>query len=425
MASVSKRRWTHKGEPREAWIVRYRDQDGTHRQETFSKKKEADAFRSKVEVDIRAGAHLAKSEKLKVNEVVEAWLRYQEQRWRSGEIGKGRYLTVCGHMNTHVRPSIGRRLWADLTAFDIETWARELMQPGYRGRKEGLSPWSVKALMAEMVMIEGFALKRRMQIKPIMADARRALGSLKGKAIRVITKDELRRVMEEIERPRNGVSPRGRQMLRCYVTLAAFCGLRLGEINGLRVANIDFDRSVIRVRNSITRWGELKGPKTKAGNRDVPLPAALGDFLRVWLRDFSIENKLGLAFTTGTGEVMVQIDWSRRWQNLVRWAGLNDADPESVHFHALRHFAASYMIAQQIPLPDVARLLGHETFDTTLQVYAHPLLEMDRHQAVLDQLSTDMSVRTYRGNSRRAARMDASEERQEARRIAQGAGIDA
>ena len=55
------------------------------------------------------------------------------------------------------------------------------------------------------------------------------------------------------------------------------------------------------------------------------------------------------------------------WQGLLKHAGL-----PSFHFHALRHFCASWMIENRMPLTDVASLLGHANFDMTLHVYAHP-----------------------------------------------------
>lgn len=73
------------------------------------------------------------------------------------------------------------------------------------------------------------------------------------------------------------------------------------------------------------------------------------------------------------------------WRRLLKRAGLGDG--ASLHFHALRHFAASVMIQQGIPLPDVARLLGHESFDLTLEVHAHPTREMSYHSPAFNRIA--------------------------------------
>ena len=52
----------------------------------------------------------------------------------------------------------------------------------------------------------------------------------------------------------------------------AFCGLRFGDICGLTLANIGFERRAIKVRHNSTDWDELKDPKTRAGFRTVPVP---------------------------------------------------------------------------------------------------------------------------------------------------------
>ena len=44
---------------------------------------------------------------------------------------------------------------------------------------------------------------------------------------------------------------------------------------------------------------------------------------------------------------------------------------EDVRLHDLRHTVASQAVLQGIPLPVVARLLGHSRADMTLRVYSH------------------------------------------------------
>ena len=58
---------------------------------------------------------------------------------------------------------------------------------------------------------------------------------------------------------------------RAFWAVALFCGLRRGELRGLRWTNVDFDGGVIRVERS---WDPVKGPvdvKTGAGRRAVPM----------------------------------------------------------------------------------------------------------------------------------------------------------
>ena len=61
---------------------------------------------------------------------------------------------------------------------------------------------------------------------------------------------------------------------RAAVLIAAWCGLRFGEIAQLRRKDVDLDRARLRVRRAVTHvdGADLVGaPKTEAGVRDVAI----------------------------------------------------------------------------------------------------------------------------------------------------------
>ena len=47
--------------------------------------------------------------------------------------------------------------------------------------------------------------------------------------------------------------------------------------------------------------------------------------------------------------------------------------PDEVHFHCLRHFYASRMLAAGVPLPTVSAMLGHSSPAVTARIYSHHL----------------------------------------------------
>ena len=90
------------------------------------------------------------------------------------------------------------------------------------------------------------------------------------------------------------------------VQLAAWCGLRFGELAELRRKDVDLRSRVIKVRCGVVRakvdsdqgsgrQAILKGPKTDAGVRDVPIPPHLLGDVRAHLRDHAEEGRDGLA----------------------------------------------------------------------------------------------------------------------------------
>ena len=383
MAAVSKRTWTYKGETKTAWTVRWRDGADVQRQKTFDFKRDADAYRLKLDNDAAHGLNLKKPP-TPLREVARLFGNQIEARYSAGQIGRSRRDALATILNHHVVPYLGATPICDLTPLRIESWVADLARRGNRKTKAGLAPATTMAVVAGMHMLEDFAIKHGYMVRPIMREARKEIGRLRSKPIRVPSHREIHALLDQVRRGAGGQDARSRDMLVCYVYLAVFCGLRAGEISGLRAENVDFAHRVVRVRNNLTHYDELKEPKTHAGVRDVPMAAIVAEALRDWLTRHWVENVRGLAFTTPSGKAIVGCEFNSRWNRLRARAGLGGDDP--VHFHALRHFHASVLVEQGVPLTEIARALGHQTFDTTLMVYAHPLRNVDALHPVVERI---------------------------------------
>jgi len=159
--------------------------------------------------------------------------------------------------------------------------------------------------------------------------------------------------------------------------VALFTGLRRGEILALRWGSVDLDNEVIRVRESLeeTKTGlRFKAPKSKAGVRDVTLPAIVSDVLdaqrkRLLERRFA----LGQGKLSDTDLVFPALDGSPRPPDSFgsAWSKLADKLGLEVSFHGLRHTHASQLIDAGVDVVTIARRLGHSSPAITLNVYAH------------------------------------------------------
>src|ERR1700704_5767662 len=99
--SVRKRSWTTRsGEPREAWIVDYFDQDGDRHIETFERKKDADARHATVKVNVRQGVHTAPSKSITVAEASEGWIK----RVEAGGRQRATVREYRQHVDLHILP---------------------------------------------------------------------------------------------------------------------------------------------------------------------------------------------------------------------------------------------------------------------------------------------------------------------------------
>ncbi len=140
---------------------------------------------------------------------------------------------------------------------------------------------------------------------------------------------------------------------------------------------LDAETPYVRIRRSLTNAKDpriasadrprfsFKPPKTRAGIRDVKLPPELVLELKLWKAECP-ESPHGLVFPNQAGEPM------RRETVLDHLhATQTKASVPKRDIKALRHTAASSMIAAGKPDTEVAYALGHKDASVTRTVYAH------------------------------------------------------
>src|SRR5262249_41073364 len=193
--SVRKRKWvTSRGEPQEAWIVDYSDQDGERHIRTFERKKDADAYHATVSVDVRAGTHTAPSKSITIAQAATDWIAYVR--------GEGRERTTVTqyqqHVSGHILPRIGKFKLAHLTAPRIEAFRDELLANMSRPMAKKVLG-SLKALLKDAKRRGNVAQNAAADVS-VKADRRSKLVLKVGKNIP--TREEIRRILD--------VAPEGR-----------------------------------------------------------------------------------------------------------------------------------------------------------------------------------------------------------------------
>lgn len=170
---------------------------------------------------------------------------------------------------------------------------------------------------------------------------------------------------------------------RAMVLTQAGLGLRIGELLGLRVQDVDFLRRVVRVETQLAPGSRVRSqPKTPRSRRAVPLPQVVADALAEHLASFPAGAD-GSVFTTTTGGPYRHDYYgSMIFKAAVERAGL----PLSTTSHALRHHYASVLLAGGESVVAVAERLGHENASLVLSTYGHLMPDSeDRTRRAVDE----------------------------------------
>jgi integrase len=175
--------------------------------------------------------------------------------------------------------------------------------------------------------------------------------------------------------------------LRAYIYTGIMCGLRPGELLGLRWADIDTAEGVIRVRKSVKMAEQPDGRKrpaiedlkTQRSRRTMVAPTAVASMLAALRRDQAATRLRtgaayadhGLMFPGGDGRPCWPETARRRFGALCKKAGLG----EDWHPHEQRHTFVSVLSDAGVDIDQIADAAGHINSNVTKVVYRHVLAD--------------------------------------------------
>ena len=184
-------------------------------------------------------------------------------------------------------------------------------------------------------------------------------------------------------------------MIAAFIALAIGCGLRRGEAIGLQWDDLDLDAMppMLTVRRSVSALGGssiVQSPKTRAGRRQVIVPAFTGSSLLVWrAAQFDQQSVAGSAwerrepgwvFTSSIGTAVDPANLSKRVVAVGRIAGL-ELSP-----HALRHTYVTLALNAGAPIGVISKAAGHSTIAVTSDIYGS--LQVEGQQLVAGAIET-------------------------------------
>lgn len=157
---------------------------------------------------------------------------------------------------------------------------------------------------------------------------------------------------------------------RAMILLDAYCGLRLGELAGLRRRRLDLPRQQLRVAEiAVEVKGELTfgPPKTNAGTRTVPLPRFIAEALGDHLNRYADPDGDAFVFAGSEGGALR----ARAWRQRAWLPAIIEADVAPLRPHDRRHTAVSLWIAADASPKQIAVWAGHTSVNIVLDRYGH------------------------------------------------------
>jgi integrase len=328
--------------------ARYRDPAGREHAKVFARKADAQRFLTEMENHKLKGTWTdpALGRVLFRDWLGEWWATTTNLRPTTRE----RNETL---LRRYALPRFGDVALVAISQRDVRAWVADLS-----GR--GLAPATVQKAYQLLGKVMGAAVDAGMVMQ---TPCRRVpLPKVEREEMRFLTPAEIARLADAID-------PR----YRALVLVAAYGGLRIGELAGLRRRRVDLLRGTVEVAEIVTEAeGVLRfgPPKTRAGRRTVGLPRAVVDELAAHL--VRAESEAFVFAAPEGGPLRVHGFRARAWRPATRRAEL-----DGLRIHDLRHTAVALWIAVGANPKEVAARAGHTSVSFTLDRYGHLYPEAD------------------------------------------------
>lgn len=330
MASIRQR-------PNGTWRARYRDDDGKEHARHFDRKRDAQAWLNSTASAIITGTYVdPKTSKVTLQSFYDDWS--QRQLWAtSTRANFESMMKDCTFRDVEV---------GKLRRSHVESWVKAM--------ESRLAPGTIRTRIGNLrTIVRGAIMDRVMATDPSLGVRLPRLRRAQA-AMRIPSPEQVGDMVEAAE-----------EWFKPFVALAAFAGLRLGEIAGVQVGDVAFLKRTLQVTRQVQNEpGKLVVKPPKHGSeRPVPIPDELVDMLSRHVANVGVHGDDGWLMP-GRPPNPDSLSW--HFGRTLERAGVSGFTP-----HDLRHYYASGLIAAGCDVVTVQRALGHSSAATTLRVYSH------------------------------------------------------
>jgi integrase len=345
--------------------------DGKRIRRVFYADSEAAAKRKLQDQTAREGGRLRKQpDSGTIGAFMTEWLK--EVDHSAAPTTAANYKTVW---TKHAEPLIGRKRLATFAPNDVSELYRRL-------REKGVAPATIAKI--RVVLHRAFEVARERgsffgdnpfgQVKPPRYSA---------KERKTLTLEQAQHLVAACQKSKD--------RFEAAVVLAVACGLRIGELLGLKWSDIDFARKTLAVQRSLQEVSgrfTISEGKTKTARRKINLGSVAIAALR---RRQAIAESDEWVFTTTAGTHPNRTAFRQRHLSEL----LKTAKCPAVPPHALRHSFATMLLEQGVPTKVASEALGHANPAITQRLYQHVIGDLQRR--AIDVLDSALSAKIKAG----------------------------
>ncbi len=312
--------------------------------------------REQVLLDLRRGIVVA-GPNMTLNNLFEEWMR--EIRITVKESTFALYATI---IRVHLSPELGGFKLRHLSTQTISSFSRTAL--------ESLAPGTVRNILVLLKRVLRYGEKRGYMS---LGNIDVVYPKVPDHPFRVMPEPQVQTLADrlmELESP-----------LALGLLLCIFCGIRVGELCGMKWGDVDLETGVIHILRTVSRIinpsaGKDGGrktlvvvtsPKTRSSLRDVPVPDFLSDKLT------SLRKGAGSYFLTGTPLHLEPRSVQRGFHRMLQSCNL-----PPVNIHSLRHSFASRCAQLGMDPRTLSDILGHSSVKITMDLYVHSSAEQKR-----------------------------------------------
>lgn len=279
---------------------------------------------------------------------------------------------------------LGARSIDNIKPSDAKEWALRMKEKGYsyntiNNHKRSLKAAFYIAIQDDYVRKNPFDFK----VSDVISDD--------SKQREALTEDEEERLLEFAE------TDKTYSQYYDVIVVLLNTGLRISELCGLTVSDLDFTNKLINVDHQLLHSKEhgfyIDTPKTKSGIRQIPMNKKAYDALQRVVKQCkdmqtdTIDGYSGFLFHTQEGNPVMSQYYSTVFRNLVKKYNKTNED-ELPYFspHVLRHTFCTRLANRNMNPKNLQYIMGHSSIEITLNLYAH--VTIDGIQAEMERLAS-------------------------------------